>query len=231
MLHALPHFVSTHIQEHHDVAFRATKSDLRRLLKGEEEAPNQDLEALHVLRGSGRFLRNCEDGNGNSWSCDEDTHECGNSQGDCKEVCDEDKDCHDHGSCKKGKCDCDHGFEDKKDCSQQDVEFLIVVTTEGTEGERSIECKAALSSLEEDIESLGLPSTVTATSSNSRRTRNRHLKKSSSGSGDGALKIPLVIKAGNACNRDGILTQVWGQVVEQLGNEGLELKKGGKWDI
>jgi hypothetical protein len=229
MLHA-PLLVSTHLQEQHDIAFRATKSDLRRLLKGEEEAPNQALEALNVLRGSGRFLRNCEDGNGNSWSCDEDTHECGNSQDDCKEVCDEDKDCHDNGKCKKGTCDCYRGYEDKKDCSKRDVEFHIIVTTEGTEGERSSACKEALSSLEKDIESLGLPSTVTATSSNSRRTRNRHLKKSSSGSGDGALEIPLFINADRVCTRTGLVTQALEQLVD---NKLIKLKnkKGGSRDI
>jgi len=42
-----------------------------------------------VLRGSGRFLpsTNCEDGVGNTWSCDKDTEECGATPEVCNTVC------------------------------------------------------------------------------------------------------------------------------------------------
>lgn len=190
-----------HQSEQHEIVFRATKGQLRRLLKGDEKAPSKDLEALHVLRGgSQRFLKSCTYTNANNTpqtdKCDDDTEKC--TDKGCKEVCDEKKDCSGHGECKNGKCKCDQGYEDKKDCSQRDVVYNFKVAITEPEESRSAECTANLKTLAEaKIEDIAddLPSTVSV-DSKSKRSRNRRLSNKSE---KGALVVDVVIQVDHTC--------------------------------
>jgi hypothetical protein len=148
--HALPRFVSsTHLQGHHDMVFRTTESDLRRLLKGAEKASNQDLEALEVLRGSERFLKGCTD----------------------------DKDCNKHGKCDikqndtEGDCKCDKGYEGKS-CDQREFEVTVLVTN--VPNTKSADCQEAL----EVLENVKFPKTMPADKSKGKHSRDRRLKSS-----------------------------------------------------
>mmetsp|Transcript_31568 Transcript_31568/g.47194 ORF Transcript_31568/g.47194 Transcript_31568/m.47194 type:complete len:340 (+) Transcript_31568:115-1134(+) len=198
-------------QEQHDIVFRATKSQLRRLHKGDEDA--QDLEALRVLRGS-RTLGNdhCdgEDDQGNpvTWTCDKHTQKCGKSPNDCKTEC-KDKDCNGHGECHNLKCECDDGYDDK-DCGSRFVEYEFNVLL--GDGLRTAECIAALNRLAENsFDHLSLPSTVSV-NSKSRRAHRRRLTKRSNKSEKGALKIVVNIAPTLDCSE----AELAGQALENL---------------
>jgi len=133
---------------HHDMVFRATESDLRRLLKGTEKASNQDLEALEVLRGSERFLKGC----------------------------DEDKDCENGGKCDiktgetEGDCKCKKGYKGDT-CDVREIEVTIVVKNMPDENSRSAVCQEAVDNLED----VKIPKTMPADNSKGHRTRDRRL--------------------------------------------------------
>mmetsp|Transcript_22481 Transcript_22481/g.38332 ORF Transcript_22481/g.38332 Transcript_22481/m.38332 type:complete len:340 (-) Transcript_22481:143-1162(-) len=196
-------------REQHDIVFRATKSQLRRLFKGGEEA--QELEALRVLRGS-RTLGNvhCDDvddqGLPVNWTCDRDTEECGNHPNDCKTECDEEEDCHGHGECHHLECECDEGYEEDDDCGRQDVVYTFNVVLQGDEA-RTAECIAALDRLATlSLDNLSLPSTVSV-NSKSRRSLQRRLTKSSNKSEKGALEIEINIVPTHDCSEAELAVQ------------------------
>eukprot|EP00985_Skeletonema_marinoi_P027894 scaffold23518_cov225-Skeletonema_marinoi.AAC.9 len=196
-------------REQHDIVFRATKSQLRRLHKGDEEA--QDLEALRVLRGSRTLRRDtdsCSQG-AFTWTCDGDTEECGNRLNDCKTKCDEKRTCHGHGKCHDRKCDCDDGYDDK-DCGSRFVVYKFTVLL-GDEP-RTAECIAALDRLAANsFDHLSLPSTVSV-NSKSRRAHRRRLTKKSNKSEKGALEIEVNIVPNLDCSE----AELAGKALENL---------------
>jgi len=204
------------------MVFRATESDLRRLLKGEEsaeKASNQDLEALEVLRGSERFLKGCTDGTDN-WNCDEDTQKCGDSKDECKEVCDDNK-CG-HGECKKGDCKCDNGYEGKR-CEDQVVEYNIRLFVDETTT-RTGECEQALDDLKKSLKDL--PDTIRDKSGKHRRDRRLGNSK--------GYKVDIIINVDNTCTTRGVgdgVTGLLDQLEAQL-PKGIKIKNtGGSRDM
>mmetsp|Transcript_28795 Transcript_28795/g.41163 ORF Transcript_28795/g.41163 Transcript_28795/m.41163 type:complete len:322 (-) Transcript_28795:177-1142(-) len=173
----------------HDISFRATKGRLHRLLNDNdnEVAPNRHLEALRVLRGSQRSLKKCEDNLGNEWSCNKDTEECGDDQDECDEVCNEKKDCNDHGKCHHGECECDEGYEDDNDCGSRDIEYIVMVPEALG---RTSDCIDALERL---VQNLDLPSTMSVDSKS---------KKSSDESDEGPLLVNISIAPSLTCNTE-----------------------------
>lgn len=170
----------------YDITFRATKGRLHRLLNDNEVAPNRHLEALRVLRGS-RSLKNCEDDLGNEWKCDKDTEECGDDFDECEEVCDEKKDCNNHGECHRGECECEVGYEDEDDCSERDIEYIVMVPD--AVGRTS----GCIDALERLVQNLDLPSTMSVDSKS---------KQSSDESDEGPLLVNISITPSLTCDDD-----------------------------
>ena len=171
-----------------------------------------------MLRGSGRFLpsTNCEDGGGNTWSCDKDTEECGDSNEECNTVCVAEVDCNGNGECKNGdSCECDDRFDgdacDKcargyyrfnDDCRYYDVsiayEFIFAFADNEEAEEAEEECLEVIAKLQVQFDALldDLPDEATVKvsgSGKSKRSHRRHLKSPHSKS---ELEVPILVEVG-----------------------------------
>jgi hypothetical protein len=167
------------------MVFRATESDLRRLLKGTEKASNQDLE---VLRGSERFLKGCTD--------DKDC----NKHGKC-DIKQNDT---------EGDCKCNKGYEGDK-CEDQVVEYNIRLVVDETMT-RSVECEQALEDLKKSLKDL--PDTIPADKSG-KHSRDRRLGNSKKYEVDIVIRVDNTCTTrGVGGAGDGLLDQVEDQLDE-----------------
>ncbi len=99
-----------------------------------------------------------------TWTCDKNTQECGDNEGECKVVCDPEEDCSGNGECKKGKCDCygnyagnDCGKCEKsyhgKNCNKWKADVKVYVEYTYAE-DASNKCAQLLADLGEEIEAV-----------------------------------------------------------------------------